>query len=144
MNNVYLPTLTLEGWTNNPPKILDKVVTYYFLTDYEQSIYFRNNTMSISEAYYLYINDPENFSYKIKQDLTTLLKNYFTDVEINTRVIKKDPETIDYAVSVSAKVISDEGVYELYRLAVMKQTSLYKMLQYNNYGDMYTTTLMLV
>jgi len=144
MNNVYLPTLTLEGWTNNPPKILDKVVTYYFLTDYEQSIYFRNNTMSISEAYYLYINDPENFSYKIKQDLTTLLKNYFTDAEINTRVIKNDPETIDYAVSVSAKVISDEGVYELYRLAVMKQTSLYKMLQYNNYGDMYATALMLV
>lgn len=142
MDNVYLPTLTLEGWTNNPPKVLDKVITYYFLTDYEQSIYFRNNTFSIAEAYYLYINDPEKFADKIKQDIITLLKNYFLEAEVNTRVIKKEPETVEYAVSLSVRVITSTDIYEINRLAVMRHTSLYKMLQYNNYGDMYTDAML--
>lgn len=129
-----IPSLTTKGWIIETKDILEKILSYYILTDNGQSISFANNLINLPSTYYKYINDPEGMKIQVKNDLTTLLSRYFSIIEIETS-IRKITES-KFGILIYATVIDEENnKVELGKvLDVEENYNLKNIISVNNFG----------
>lgn len=122
------------GWVNNPETVLNKLLGYYILTEYAQSVVFQGNLISLPYTYFQYINDPSGMAIAVKADLDKLLSRYFASVDVEVEAVAKT-ESI-YGIVLYASVLSDDGVrVGLGRVVEMTSSGVNKIIDINNYGD---------
>lgn len=130
-----VPSLSMNGWIDDPKKQLDFLFSYYILTDYAQSYLFQNNLQCLSNIYYKYINDPDNFAINLKTDFTSYLEKYFPIVEVKT-LVKKIESTQESYIVLNASVIDDKGVrHDLTEITQINSSNSRKVIRVNNYGS---------
>lgn len=57
-----IPSLSKDGWVSSGRTILDYLLSYYFLTDYQQTYLYYGNLTSLPYTYFLYNDNPDNFA----------------------------------------------------------------------------------
>ena len=129
-----IPSLTTKGWIIETKDILEKILSYYILTDNGQSISFANNLINLPYTYFKNINDPEGMKIQIKNDLTTLLSRYFTISDIETKVKKNTESKFD--ILIYATIIDDKNnKIELGKILNIEENyNLKNIISINNFG----------
>lgn len=129
-----IASLSEQGWVSDPRAILSYVVTCYMLTDAAQTQVFSSNIKSLSQTYYLHINDPDAMASAMTADLSTMLSYYFASVDINARA--KEISGKHYAIILQVSVLTNEGErIDLAKMMEIDSASLRKVIQINNYGE---------
>lgn len=129
-----IASLSEQGWVSDPRAILSYVITSYMLTDAAQTQVFTNNIKSLSQTYYLHINDPDAMASAMISDLTSSLSYYFANVEVNARA--KEITSKYYSIVLQVSAITDEGErIDLAKTMEIDSGNLRKVININNFGQ---------
>lgn len=129
-----IASLSDQGWISDPKTILSYVVTSYMLTDAAQTLTFEGNIKSLPATYYLHINDPVSMASAMSSELTVLLLNYFSQVDVNAEA--KEINDKHHAIVLQVSVMTQEGErVDLAKLMEIDTQNLRKVIDLNNYGD---------
>lgn len=123
----YYPTLDEEGWTNQSIRVLDRLLSDFFLSEKQQSSFFSD---VFSLPYYLqqHSDDIEGLVRRLTGDLTIYFSRYFTvsDISVNYETPEDAPDT--YALLFFAKLQDSTGEYfTLNKLVELQNTNIVKI-----------------
>jgi hypothetical protein len=129
-----IASLSENGWVTDSAKKLNAAISYYILTDAAQTLIFKDNLISLPLTYYKFINDPDEMTAAVKNDLDKLLGRYFSIVDVNTET--KQLSDSKYGILLYASVITDDGSrLDLSKVVEITTTGLRKIIDVNNFGD---------
>lgn len=132
--NKTIASLSEDGWTFDPKRILNKLLSYYILTDTGQSVSFQNRLVSLPRTYHEFINDPVGMSTKMKSELDSLLSKYYQLVDVETDVREIDKNR--HGILIYASVVTDDNVrLELGKVVTTQNTEISKIIEINNFGS---------
>lgn len=133
MKVVY--SLSEDGYVTDPARMLEYLVSYYILSEANQSVSFQGSIINLPETYYLYLHDPDSMANAVRSDLERLLSKYYTIVDVSAYA-RKISEDSTYAIVIGVSVVTDEGKkVELSRVAELSTAGLRNVINVNNYGD---------
>lgn len=126
--------LSEEGWISDPNKILDRVMSYYILTDSAQTLIFQGNLTNLPDTYHLFINDPTGMANQMQIDLERLVSRYFASADVTTEV--KQVSGVNYAILFYVAAITEEGArIEFSKVVEMTNEGVKKVINVSNYGN---------
>ena len=129
-----IASLSDQGWVSDPKTILSYCMSSYMLTDAAQTLTFEGNIKSLPAAYYLHINDPSAMASAMMTDLTSILSNYFAQVEVNAQAKRITDK--HYAIVLQASAITEDGErVDLAKMMEIDTQNLRKIIEFNNYGE---------
>ena len=79
---IPVPTLSPQGFVVSTGDKLDRLLSYYFITDTNQSNIFKGETISFQETVANYQRQPTLLCDRMKTELTAYLERYFTIVTV--------------------------------------------------------------
>lgn len=111
---VQVPSLSASGWVGNISEKLDKLIGYFFVSEFSQSHLYRGNIASFP---YIIKQCAENQSLLLSETtkvLTNLLKSYFDRVQVDVTVTNEDVNKPgELSLIVDAKVVQDGVTYSV-------------------------------
>lgn len=111
---VQVPSLSASGWVGNISEKLDKLVGYFFVSDFSQSHLYRGNVASLP---YIIKECTENQSLLLSTTtkvLTNLLRPYFDRVQVDVTATVEDPNKPgEITLMVDATVAQDGVTYSV-------------------------------
>ena len=111
---VQVPSLSASGWVGNISEKLDKLVGYFFVSDFSQSHLYRD---SIASLPYIIKTCTENQSLLLSETtkvLTNLLRPYFDRVQVDVTVAVEDANKPgELTLQVDAQVGQDGVTYSV-------------------------------
>lgn len=129
-----IPSLTEQGWVTDSRKILNKIMSYYILTDNAQSLIFQGELVNLSNTYHTNINNPTGMSYQMKADLDKVLSRYFNSVDVTTEA-KQITET-RYSILLYVSVMTEDNArIELSKVVELDSDGFKKVIDTSNYGQ---------
>lgn len=131
-----VPSLSENGWVTNPAKIIDFIVSYYFLTDEAQTYLFDTNLKSLPATYYRNQNEIERFKRDVKDEITSLLSPHFATIEVNVRSERKVGDENQWVVFISMQATREDGTrYELHKITELENSVTSRVFTFNNFGE---------
>lgn len=132
-----IPTLTIDGYCDEPVNQMTKLFEYYQVCDYSQSNSYKNEMVSLSKTLQEYGNDMPDACNAIKADLIKLYSRHFENV--NPEVFYKEIRDGFYAFTIEIRTYKNAKNYELKKELIVKDNILVdinSMLgrHYNMYG----------
>ena len=73
----YIPTLSVQGWVDDPVRKGDYALGTFFTSEYSQSVLYAGSVASLPWIVKMYSNDPRQLESEVQSQLDTLMKNYF-------------------------------------------------------------------
>lgn len=107
----YIPTLSMQGWTNDMARSADYLLACYLTTLTSDSVlHFQQNT-SMQYTLKENANDPRGTEEQMESDLKTKFQSvYGTTAEVYVDVEAEDPSKPDqYSIRFNATVYNDAG-----------------------------------
>lgn len=130
---VQVPTLSASGWAGNISEKLDKLISYFFLSDFSQSHLYRGHVASLP---YIIQSSSDNKSLlrtQTQKTLMDLLRPYFDTVQIDVTLIAIDeanPDNIN--LRVDATVTQDAVLYSVGREVQIVNSKVVAIFEANN------------
>ena len=125
------PSLTTDGWTDEPLKVIDYCLLNFFSSLHSQSNMFFGKVLSFAFLTQKNKNDPEGLATDIASEITSLLTQYFNNVQVTTKVIPSNNTRRE--IIISGHMQSNTGeIYDLSRVFTMENSSLISVLSINN------------
>lgn len=134
---VPVPTLSPQGYVVSTGDKLDRLLSYYFTTDTNQSNIFKGSTISFQETVANYQGQPTILCDKMKTELTDYLERYFTvvTVDVTYKDLKEGIDDGPYELIIDAMVgDSFDDQQRLFKNARMEDGVLTSIFTYNNTG----------
>ncbi|MNE09521.1 hypothetical protein D3C80_1021950 [compost metagenome] len=111
---VQVPSLSASGWVGNISEKCDKLIGYFFVSDFSQSHLYAGNIASLP---YIIKASAENRSLlrsETSKQLTNLLRPYFDSVQVDVQVLDGDPtDPGKVNLRVDATVTQDGTIYSV-------------------------------
>lgn len=128
---ILYATLTDDGWTNEPLKVIDQVLKNFFTSLASQSNMFDKQVESF--ALYMQKNkgDPQSLAMDTQSALRNLFTPYFDNVEIRIEVVESDTSKKSVKVMGTMDDATGES-YDIGRAFVMDGLSVLNVLKIHN------------
>lgn len=108
-----IPTLTIDGFVDNPKLKMSKIFEYFLLADYSQSSIFQGDVSSFK-----YIMATNSLDLEIvdamESTLTRLFERYYDSASVDVRV-ETNPDTNTQYLKINVVVTNNGEKYYLYR-----------------------------
>lgn len=112
--SVQVPSLSASGWVGNISEKLDKLVGYFFVSDYSQSHLYRGNIASLPFIIKMATENQSLLISETTKTLTNLLKSYFDRVQVDVTATAEDPNKPgELTLQVDAEVTQDGVKYSV-------------------------------
>lgn len=112
--SVQVPSLSASGWVGNISEKLDKLVGYFFVSDYSQSHLYRGNIASLPFIIKMATENQSLLISETTKTLTNLLKSYFDRVQVDVTATVEDPNKPgELTLQVDAEVTQDGVKYSV-------------------------------
>lgn len=134
---IPVPTLSPQGFVVSTGDKLDRLLSYYFTTDTNQSNIFKGETISFQETVANYQRQPTLLCDRMKTELTAYLERYFTIVTVivEYKDLKEGIDDGPYELIIDAMVgDSFDDQQRLFKNARMEDGVLTAIFTYNNSG----------
>lgn len=127
-----LTTLDEDGIIRSPAKIADRLLAYFYVSDYSQSKAAYGQIASLPYLIQLYTGKIEGLAVAIENELKKLFECYFDSVKCNVILIfpEIEPSSGDTSamnIQVEMTVDTGEGPYNLAKLLSLVNNSLAKV-----------------
>lgn len=132
-----VPSLSLKGWVKDPQPKADRLMSYYFTTNFSQTNLFRNSITSLPKQIQEYGHDIDQLCTVMERQMTAQFSAYFDNV--SCRVRSDIPNPLDptrYNLTVECFVSQDGKSYSLGRLIEVEGNAIKRIMQYNNEGTL--------
>lgn len=136
---IPVPTLSQQGMVLSTGEKLDRLLSYYFTTDTNQSNIFKGETISFQETVANYQRQPTLLCEQMKTELTSYLERYFTlvTVMVDYKDLKEGIDDGPYELIIDAMVgDSFDDQQRLFKNARMEDGVLTAIFTYNNTGNL--------
>lgn len=131
-----VPTLTAAGWVNDIRDKCDRLMTYFFYSDYSQSNFYLGNITSLPDIINRYGNDKSAITFETEKAMKVYLLRYFDQVECTAKVIiPENEEDNRMELQVSLEVVENGVKYDLFKLLKIVNSKLVEVIDRNNSGS---------
>lgn len=111
-----LPTLDTGGLIYGAPQKADKLLAYFFASNYSQSNTYYGGVKSLAALIQQHADTPLNLELAISDAVTSLFKAYFDQVQATVDVSAYDPkDDTKLRITIGMTFTQDGKEYELYR-----------------------------
>lgn len=111
---VQVPSLSASGWVGNISEKLDKLIGYFFISDFSQSQLYNGSIASLPYIIKTCAEDRSRLRSTTNKTLTNLLRPYFDSVQIDVQVLNDDPtDPGKVNLRVDATVTQDGTIYSV-------------------------------
>ena len=124
MSSFSIATLGREGVITDPIKGLNYIMSCFFFSKYSQTALYKGEVISLPHLIKRTAGSSTDLSLGLEKDLTKLLDRYFDSAQVQSTIIKDDPEIhLDLKVSVIPRDGSLKDTIDLgYALTVGEST----------------------
>lgn len=122
-----VPSLSTQGWLTTLGEKADRLLGYFFASEYSQSVSYYGRISSLPYLVAIYKSKPTDLKSAINNSLTTLLSSFFEKVLIDVRVEADDESQTKYTIYLSTKIIDKGKTYELAHLINIKDSIVAKI-----------------
>lgn len=130
----YIPTLSEDHYVDSIDKKLDHLVSYFILSDVNQSLLFRGDILSLAFTYYSGINEPQVFENKLRSDLSFILEKYFRKVDVDIEIREKERQN-DVDILLYVSVMDDNGnESKLSKIVIIRNSKIEKLINITSSG----------
>ena len=134
---VPVPSLSEQGYVYSTGDKLDRLLSYYLLSDNNQSEIFKGSVVSYQHTIAAYQHQPDILTERVKNELEGYLTRYFNvvTVEVKYKNLKEGVNDGPYEVVIDV-IAGDtpEDQQRLYKNARMEDGILTAIFTYNNSG----------
>ncbi len=109
-----LATLDQDGNINSPSKIADRLMAYFFASDFSQSTASYGNISSLPAIIQKNTNNPDECSREISVELNKLFTPFYDNVEFEVK----------YKLREENDVVSSRGKYDVYVYATLTKDGI--------------------
>ena len=125
-----LPTLSISGWIDTVDGKADRLMAYFFTSEYSQTYTFHKSIASLPYIIATYGHDAIQLKSMISSTLFDLFVHYFDEADFNVSIKERDNIILDIQVSGS---FEDDGVrYDLAHLIHLNNGVMGKIIKLNN------------
>lgn len=117
-----LATLDQDGNISSPAKIADRLLSYFFASDFSQSTALYGEIKSLPSIIQRNANNPSGVVADIKSDLEALFSPYFESVTFDVEYNNDDGSK--YNIRLYGSVIKDEESYVVANLLTITNNKL--------------------
>lgn len=133
MGNI-LPTLSSSGWIEEIAEKADRVMTYFFVSEYSQSDSFKGNITSLPHLIQKFGNDPLTLKSEVSRKLQGLLERYFDEASVGTEITNEDQAHSKMDLEVSVMLRDGGEAYSLARVIKTLNGKVEEFIRVNNEG----------
>lgn len=133
MGNI-LPTLSSSGWIEEVAEKADRVMSYFFVSEYSQSEIFKGNVTSLPHLIQQFGNDPLVLREEVTRKLQGLLERYFEEAVVTTEITNEDQPASRIDLEISVRVREDGESYSLAKLVKTVNGKVEEFIRVNNEG----------
>lgn len=128
-----VPSLSMAGWVSGPAEKLDKLLSYYFVSEHSQSNLYRGQVKSLPKDIQMYGNDPLSLTTIMRDNLQFLLMPYFDHVTVDVTTDRPNPtDPSRLHVMVDIVVVQDGQRYSAGRELQTLNGTLTRIIDINN------------
>ena len=130
-----VPSLSPAGWVSGPAEKLDKLMSYYFVSEYSQSNLYKGQVKSLPKHIQAYGHDPLLLTTSMRESLQGLLQPYFDDITVDVTTETPNPDDPGRInVMVDIVVVQDGQRYSAGRELQTVNGTLSRIIDLNNHG----------
>lgn len=124
---IDLPTLSSAGFVSDPAVKLERLVSYFFITDYSQSNQHHGRVASLPYLIKAHGTNPDILVDRIQVALENMLSSYFDAVNVEVR--EEDPLLSNpvYNIVLEGTVTQDGKRYDISKLLNISHNTLNKV-----------------
>ena len=130
---VILPTLTEDGFLDNPQLMLTKLYEYFLSSDYSQSVSFFGNISSLRYIVRKYNEDIDILKMEISDALNVMIGRYWSDYEVTVNIVNYNPDRLSFVIKTEIVVTVNGERYSLTEDTSVEKSTLVKIESYMNY-----------
>ena len=130
---VILPTLTEDGFLDNPQLMLTKLYEYFLSSDYSQSVSFFGNISSLRYIVRKYNEDIDILKMEISDALNVMIGRYWSDYEVTVNIVNYNPDRLSFVIKTEIVVTVNGVRYSLTEDTSVEKSTLVKIESYMNY-----------
>lgn len=130
-----IPSLSLAGFINDLPSMVDRMLSYYLTSEYSQSNLFNGRVLSLQKQMQAYQHDDNLLRSSVREELTEYFAGIcdIPSVEVTTEFPNpEDPSRINLTVSVV--VTKDGKSYSVGKMIETKDSITLRLINLNNEG----------
>lgn len=130
-----IPSLSSAGWIATPYEKLDKLLSYYFVSESSQTNIYRGQIQSLPADIKVAGNDEDGIIDRVRNSLTLLLEPYFDTTSVVVTVEYPD-DASDSRMNVTCSInVTQDGVtYTASRMFQAVEGTLQRIFDINNQG----------
>jgi len=123
MGNI-LPTLTEEGFLDNPQQMLIKIYEYFLSSDYSQSVSFFGNIASLRYLVREYNDSIDTLRIEITNTLNSLMSRYWSNYEVTIEIANYNVNSVSYTIKTEIVVVINGERISLNKVASVEKSIL--------------------
>lgn len=111
---VQVPSLSASGWVGNIAEKLDKLISYFFLSDFSQSHLYQGQVASLPNLIKECADNRSLLRTETKRVVTNFINPYFDTIQVDVTITAVDdtnPDNIN--LRVDATVTQDAVIYSV-------------------------------
>lgn len=132
-----VPVMGTQGYVTDVANKFAYLFTNYYLTDYNQSILFKGEIVSLTRSLQECGSNKTTLTQRVRSELVTYFNRYYDSVSVNVTV--EDDTTVgneDQLVLTITVAITDSSVTsEFSRMVKTANGVINKVIDLNNYGE---------
>lgn len=130
-----VPSLSSAGWVQGPAEKADLLFSYYFTSEYSQSLLYQGSVISLPAQVQQMGHDPLELRLLIRKDIERLFQPYFEQVSVEVTTDTPDPaDPTRLNITLDCSVVDAGVTYSLGRLISTVNSKILKIKEINN-GD---------
>lgn len=129
-----IPTLSTAGWIESVAEKADKALSYFFVSEYSQSLFHRGNITSLPHLIQQFGDDPLTLKGEMESRLSDYLRRIFDEVQCVAEV-RSDDNNPSRTVVILYVVIREDGKeYSLGKEVRTLNSTIESIMDLNNEG----------
>lgn len=126
--STVVPSLSARGWAQDIEDKADLLLSYYFSTDYLQSVLWVGSVTSFSETLEKHNHNPDQLRASLEVQLLDYLSRYFEAATVDVTAKKTDPaKDNELTLEFNVKVQQDGKLYSLGRVVETIDSKILKI-----------------
>lgn len=129
-----MPSLSGDGWVQDPVQIADYLMSHFYLSEYSQTALFPKQVSSLPYIIYKNQGDPGKTAEDMRLTLTTYFSRYFSNVTVQTSYRDDEEDASKSIVDCFLEFTDHTGkVHSFSKSAEIINGKFNRIVQINNY-----------
>lgn len=131
----YLPSLSEDGWVNDPLLVGDYLLSHFFVSDFSQTQLYLNQVSSLPYIVQDAQGDTTKLISSVQSSITAYMSRYFNDVYVESALVPNPSGSSDIGFTIFVSYLGNDGnTYQLNNIIETLNSKISNIININNNG----------